>query len=47
MLDALGFEQLAVALKPGDALAQFLADGQDGALHLVAGGDELLSPGKS
>ena len=41
-LDALGFEQLAVLLEPGDALAQFLADGQNGAFHLVAGRDELF-----
>jgi hypothetical protein len=43
MLDALGFEQLAVLFEPGDAVAEFLADGEDGALHLVAGGDELFA----
>ncbi len=41
-LDALGFEQFAVLLKLRDAVAEFLADGEDGALHLVAGGDELF-----
>ena len=41
-LDALGFEQFAVFLKPRDALAQFFADGQDGRLHLICWRDELF-----
>ena len=41
-LDALGFEQLAVFLEMHDAFAQFFADGQRGAFHFVAGGDELF-----
>ncbi len=40
-LDALGFEQLAVFLEPRDAFAQFLADGEDGALHLFIRRHEL------
>jgi len=41
-LDALGLEELAVFLKPDDAFAQFLADGEGGDLELVVGGDELF-----
>ena len=43
LLDALGFEQFAVLLKPRDAFAEFLADGENGALQFVAGCDELFS----
>ena len=41
-LNALRLQQPAVPLEPPDALAQFLADGEDGAFHFVAGGHELF-----
>src|SRR5208282_6809159 len=43
LLDALSFEQFAALFEPRDAFAELLADGEDGAFHLVAGGDELFS----
>ncbi len=42
-LDALGLEQLAFLLEPRDAIAQFLADGEDGAFKFLGRGDELFS----
>ena len=44
-LDALGFQQLALLFKLGDAQTEFLADGEDGAPQFLVGGDELF-PGK-
>ena len=41
-LDPLRLQQPAVALEPPDALAQLLADGEDGALHFIARGHELF-----
>ena len=40
--DALGFEQLALRLEPGDAPAQFLADGQQGGPQIFGGRHELF-----
>ena len=45
-LDALGLEQFAVLLEPGDALAQFLANGQQGAAAASARGVTNCLPGK-
>src|SRR5207249_3958943 len=41
--EALGFEQLAVLLKPTDALAQFLANRQQRRAQLLGGRDELFA----
>jgi len=45
--DALGFEQLALCLEPGDAPAQFLADGKQGGPQLFGGPSRIVWPGKS
>ena len=46
-LDALRFEQFAVRLEPRDAVAQFLADGQDARASFCLRRDELFRREKS